>query len=191
MLTFSLRVMREHAQQQSPHPPTRQFFTPPIMEVDLDLLARRLGECLSDRGLMLATAESCTGGWIAQAITAIEGSSAWFERGFVTYSNESKVEMLGVTPASLAREGAVSKAVAREMVEGALEHSYADIAVAVTGIAGPTGGSETKPVGTVYIAWKLKQHDPIVALHHFPGDREAVRQKTVEVALEKLVSLIR
>src|SRR5215831_857510 len=120
-------------------------------------LARRVGSRLRRRGLMLATAESCTGGWIAQAVTSVAGSSDWFERGFVTYSNEAKKEMLGVRAATLSRHGAVSEEAAREMASGALKRSGAHVAIAVTGIAGPGGGTREKPVGTVCFAWATKK----------------------------------
>src|SRR3990170_5584893 len=113
----------------------------------LEDLARQVGQALKRHGLMLATAESCTGGWVAQAVTSVSGSSEWFDRGFVTYSNQAKCEMLGVRPETLAAHGAVSEPTAREMATGALEHSGAGVAVAVTGVAGPTGGSPEKPGG--------------------------------------------
>jgi len=116
-------------------------------------LARRVGSRLKRRRLKLATAESCTGGWIAQAVTSVAGSSEWFERGFVTYSNEAKKEMLGVRAATLSRHGAVSEETAREMAAGALKRSEAHVALAVTGIAGPGGGTRKKPVGMVCFAW--------------------------------------
>ncbi len=122
------------------------------MDSELDPLARRLGECLAARGWMLATAESCTGGWIAAAVTAIGGSSAWFDRGFVTYSNDAKVDMLGVSPHTLATHGAVSEETVREMAAGALARSRAQLAVAVSGIAGPSGGTAAKSVGMVCLA---------------------------------------
>ncbi|MDR0563951.1 MAG: CinA family protein [Azoarcus sp.] len=153
-------------------------------------LSSRLGKLFSDRGWTLATAESCTGGLLAGAITATPGSSAWFERGFVTYSNESKVELLGVNPTTLARHGAVSEEAAREMAEGALAHSYADVAIAITGIAGPDGGSAAKPVGTVWLAWRLRQEsDTFTEVRCFPGDRETVRSCAVALALEHLANL--
>lgn len=121
-------------------------------------LAVQVGEQLSRRGLLLATAESCTGGWAASAITAIAGSSGWFDRGFVTYSNLAKQEMLGVLPATLESHGAVSEATAREMALGAVGRSAAHMGVAISGIAGPGGGTDAKPVGTVCFAWSLKTH---------------------------------
>src|SRR5512140_1459323 len=138
-------------------------------------LAARLGAGLQQRRLLLATAESCTGGLIAGAVTAIAGSSAWFDRGFVTYSDASKTELLGVPPFCLEQCGAVSEAVARSMAEGALRRSDADVAVAVTGIAGPTGGTPDKPVGMVCFGWALRGTATGVATAHFPGDRAAVR----------------
>lgn len=149
-----------------------------------------LASLLLARGQSLATAESCTGGLIAASCTELAGSSAWFERGFVTYSNEAKTELLGVPAQLIADHGAVSEEVARAMAAGALARSRADIAVAVTGIAGPTGGSPAKPVGTVWLAWaergRDKAHDT-VAVHAekawFPGDRQAVRGATVAHAL--------
>ena len=154
-------------------------------------LALDLGGALVARGLKAATAESCTGGLVAGAITDIAGSSAWFDRGFVTYSNEAKVELLGVRPETLARFGAVSEATAREMVAGALERSGADIAVAVTGIAGPAGGTAAKPVGLVWLAWGVRGGDVEVASRRFPGDRAAVREATVAFALEGLIERAR
>ena len=146
-------------------------------------LAQRVGRALAARGAMLVTAESCTGGLIAGAITDVAGSSAWFERGFVTYSNDAKIEMLGVRADTLARYGAVSEATAAEMAAGALAHSRSEWAVAVTGVAGPDGGSPEKPVGMVCFAW-AQRHGPVqTATQHFPGDRAAVRAATVEAAL--------
>ena len=136
---------------------------------------------------MLACAESCTGGWIAKVLTDRAGSSDWFERGFVTYSNLAKQEMLGVSPATLARHGAVSREVALEMARGALARSAAHYAVAVTGIAGPRGGTQDKPVGTVWIAWAGDGFAEAVC-ENFAGDREAVRLATVRSALAGLVA---
>lgn len=149
-------------------------------------LAMQLGQSLKDKGLTVATAESCTGGGIAQAITEIAGSSAWFDRGFVTYSNLSKVQMLQVQQATLDQYGAVSEQVAKQMVAGALLNSTADIAVAVTGIAGPDGGSEEKPVGTVYIAWGDINEQQCLC-YHFLGSREEVRKQTVKTALARVI----
>lgn len=146
-------------------------------------LARRLGDALSARGLVLAVAESCTGGMVAAAVTTIAGSSGWFDRGFVTYSNDAKIAMLDVRPDTLASHGAVSEATAREMALGAIAHSQADLAVAVTGIAGPDGGTPEKPVGTVCFAWVRKMGRVDTRTCHFSGDREAVRVASVEEAL--------
>jgi len=145
-------------------------------------IVRHLARLLQQRGSLLACAESCTGGWIAQVITDQPGSSAWFDRGFVTYSNLAKTQMLGVEPTLLERQGAVSQAVAEAMVTGALVHSAADYAVAVTGIAGPGGGSMDKPVGTVWLAW-AGPCGVESQLQHFTGDRMAIRQATVQAAL--------
>jgi nicotinamide-nucleotide amidase len=146
------------------------------------------------RRLLIATAESCTGGWAAQVITHTAGSSAWFERGFVTYTNEAKVEMLGVRPGTLEKYGAVSLETAGEMATGALENSKAMISLAITGIAGPTGGSPDKPVGTVCFAWCLRDENgrsqpPSCQRRLFEGDREMIRRKAVIHALTGLVAL--
>ena len=149
----------------------------------MEKLAKTIGERLKARAQHLATAESCTGGWVAQVVTAVAGSSAWFERGFVTYSNAAKQEMLGVGSDTLARHGAVSEETAREMALGALARSKADVAVAVTGIAGPSGGSPEKPVGTVCFAWAdaAGAHSET---RRFSGDRDSVRRQSVVHALE-------
>lgn len=147
------------------------------------LVAARLRE----RGYQLVTAESCTGGWVAQAVTSVSGSSAWFERGFVTYSDESKTELLGVRAETLARHGAVSEETAREMAAGALERSRAQIAVAITGIAGPTGGTKEKPVGMVCFAWAQLAGVPESTSRQFGGDREGVRRQSVITALQGLL----
>lgn len=153
-------------------------------------LAALLGAELKARGLMLATAESCTGGWVAEAITAIAGSSDWFERGFVTYSNAAKCEMLGVSADTLAAQGAVSEQTAREMAAGALVHSRAQIAVAVTGVAGPGGGTAAKPVGMVCFAWAAKEAKPAAQTRQFHGSRESVRRQSVIIALQGVLQLI-
>ena len=157
-------------------------------QAELEALAERVGSVLLSERLMLATAESCTGGWISQCLTAIAGSSVWFERGFVTYSNAAKIEMLGVSEDTLAAHGAVSQAVAVAMAEGALHHSRADWAVAVTGVAGPTGGTATKPVGTVCFAWACRGGRTTTETRHFVGDRQAVRASTVARALSGLLT---
>ena len=154
-------------------------------------LAVSLGVALSARGWMAATAESCTGGLIAGAITDVSGSSGWFERGFVTYSNEAKIELLGVRPETLSRFGAVSEETVRAMVAGALERSRADVAVAVTGVAGPTGGTPEKPVGLVWLAWGVRGAAVEAASRRFPGNRAAVREAAVAVALAGLLERAR
>jgi nicotinamide-nucleotide amidase len=159
--------------------------TPP--DSAIDDLASRLGLALRRRDLVLATAESCTGGGIAEAVTRIAGSSAWFDRGFVTYSYESKVDLLGVRRDTLLDFGAVSEEIATQMVEGAIARSRAQVAVAVTGIAGPDGGLPDKPVGTVWFAWKFPKKSIISEGCHFSGDRAAVRTQTVSHALSKLL----
>jgi len=138
--------------------------------------------------LSIATAESCTGGWAAQVITHTAGSSAWFERGFVTYANDAKVEMLGVREATLAQFGAVSPETAAEMASGAIENSKAMISLAITGIAGPTGGSPDKPVGTVCFAWCMRGRVPETERCRFDGDRESIRRQAVIHALKGLLS---
>jgi len=152
-------------------------------------LAEQLGAQLKQRGLMIATAESCTGGWIAEAITAVAGSSDWFERGFVTYTYISKREMLGVASDTLGEHGAVSEPTVREMARGAVERSHAQVAVAVSGTAGPTGGSPGKPVGTVCFAWAVES-TVASETRHFDGDREAVRRQAVAHALTGMLKLL-
>ena len=156
----------------------------------MEALAARVGEALKSRGWMLATAESCTGGGIAQAVTAVAGSSAWFERGFVTYSNLSKQQMLGVRDATLVAHGAVSEAPVREMAQGALRHSAAQVALAVSGIAGPGGGTPEKPVGTVWLAWITVDGRIMATRKYFPGDRDEVRAQAVRAALQGLLDLL-
>ena len=153
-------------------------------------LAVAVGAALARDHARLALAESCTGGLVAAAITDVAGSSAWFDRGFVTYSNAAKVELLGVATATLEREGAVSEATAREMVTGALARSGADCAAAVTGIAGPDGGSAAKPVGTVCFAWVRRGIPARTATRHFPGDRAAVRAASVAAVLQGLLDCL-
>lgn len=153
-------------------------------------LAAELGAALKQHDWTLALAESCTGGWAAQTVTAIPGSSAWFDRGFVTYSNDAKTEMLGVEPETLLHYGAVSEETARAMALGALQHSHAHIAAAITGIAGPDGGSAEKPVGTVCFAWASAGGIAHTATHHFAGDRQAVRRQSVEAALRGLLAYL-
>jgi nicotinamide-nucleotide amidase len=136
---------------------------------------------------MLACAESCTGGWVAEVVTATGGSSQWFERGYVTYSNAAKQELLGVRAETLREQGAVSEAVVREMAAGTLRRSHAQAALAISGVAGPTGGSPDKPVGTVCFAWVLRDGVPTAETVHFSGEREAVRRQSVIHALQGLL----
>lgn len=158
-------------------------------------LAERLGALLVEQRLVLATAESCTAGGIGFAVTQVAGSSGWYDRGFIVYSNEAKQQVLGVSPVYLRDFGAVSEPVARAMAFGALTHSHAQIAVAATGIAGPGGGTLDKPVGTVCFAWAIKR-DPAAApwvktaTRRFEGDRAAVRTQAIVAALEGLVALL-
>ena len=156
-------------------------------DAELRTAARRLGKALEALGLVAASAESCTGGLIAKLITDIPGSSGWFERGFVTYSNAAKQELLGVDAGLLEQHGAVSAAVAEAMARGALEHSPADLSVAVTGVAGPDGGTAEKPVGLVWIAWDRRAGEPESRRHEFAGDRDAVRRQAAAAAIEGLV----
>ncbi|MGR8934477.1 MAG: CinA family protein [Gammaproteobacteria bacterium] len=157
------------------------------MAHDLYELAEQLGVLLRARGHKLALAESCTGGWIAQSVTSVPGSSQWFDRGFVTYSNASKVQMLGVGETTLQIHGAVSAATAVEMAAGALRHSDADVALAVTGIAGPDGGTAEKPVGLVFLAWQIKGRACQCREQHFGGNRQTIRLQTVRRALRCLL----
>ena len=155
-------------------------------------LADRVADHLRRDGRTLATAESCTGGWIAKAVTDLPGSSDWFGYGLVTYSNEAKQELLGVPTATLVEHGAVSEATVRAMAEGALRQGGADVAVAVSGVAGPGGGSEDKPVGTVWFAWAVMDGGGLRTLarvERYAGDREAVRRQTVATALEEILKL--
>ncbi len=155
-------------------------------DASLSALAERVGRILADHHQMLVTAESCTGGWIAKTITDVGGSSAWFDCGLAAYSYEAKQALLGVRSETLLRHGAVSEETVLEMVSGALVHSGASISVAVTGIAGPGGGTPDKPVGTVWIGWKRRGGYPRTHLFHFDGDRESVRRQTVAAALRGL-----
>lgn len=149
-----------------------------------------LSDKLRERKWSLATAESCTGGWLAKSCTDLVGSSAWFERGFVTYSNLSKSEMLGVDSSLIDLHGAVSEETVGAMVSGALQHSLAHIAVAISGIAGPHGGTADKPVGTVCFGWMVKGGERRVTTTRFDGDRESVRRQAVEYALDGLIKII-
>ena len=153
---------------------------------DIEELVKQLAAKLTEKGWMLATAESCTGGMIAAACTDLAGSSQWFDRGFVTYSNEAKTEMLGVPAELIARHGAVSEEVVRAMAEGAIRHSRAQVSIAVTGIAGPGGGSAEKPVGTVWVGWSVGGNTLTDCLH-LDGDRAAIRTATLAHALHQLL----
>ncbi|MEW6512438.1 MAG: nicotinamide-nucleotide amidohydrolase family protein [Pseudomonadota bacterium] len=161
------------------------------MDRDLLELSEELGQVCRARNLVVATAESCTGGWVAQVITHTAGSSAWFERGFVTYANVAKADMLGVRLITIENFGAVSLETAGEMAAGALENSNAMISLAITGIAGPTGGSPEKPVGTVCFGWCVKNQVPSCERRLFDGDREAIRRQSVIHALSGLIERAR
>ena len=156
----------------------------------MEKLAREVGSRLKAAGALLASAESCTGGWVAQAVTSVAGSSDWFERGFVAYSNDAKRELLGVRGETLAAHGAVSEEAAREMARGALERSRGTLALAVTGIAGPGGGSTGKPVGMVCFAWARRDGWLRSETRHFRGDRESVRRQSVVHALEGVLAAL-
>lgn len=164
-----------------------------MSELQLQELAQQLGTVLLQQQRMLTTAESCTGGWAAQAITSIAGSSQWFERGFVTYTNLAKQEMLGVTATTLEAHGAVSEATVSEMVTGALRHSHAGASLAISGIAGPSGGTPEKPVGMVCFAWALKgqENSVVTKTEYFHGDRQQVRKQAVITALQGMLYLLK
>lgn len=161
------------------------------MNSDTEDLSIQLGELLLSRQLTVTCAESCTGGGVARAITDIAGSSQWFHAGFVTYANEIKQQFLGVSTEALASEGAVSEAVVQQMAEGALKASGADIAVAVSGVAGPDGGTEEKPVGTVWFAWATTKDSVVTHCSQFVGDRGAVRKAAVDQALKGLIQVLK
>lgn len=156
-------------------------------DAELHALTAELGDAMRSHHQTLVTAESCTGGWIAKLVTDMPGSSDWFDCGMAVYSYEAKQAMLGVRPETLMEHGAVSEETCIEMVSGALVHSGATIAVAVTGIAGPTGGTSDKPVGTVWIGWKRRGGYPHAEVFHFDGDRDAVRRQTVAAAMRGLL----
>lgn len=156
-------------------------------EHSLDDLVKSVGDRLKQSRVMLATAESCTGGWVGEAITSVPGTSHWYDRGFITYSNAAKREMLGVSTDTLSRFGAVSEQTARAMAEGALTHSRARVTLAITGIAGPDGGTEDKPVGFVCFAWAGHQRDTVSECLKFDGDRRQVRAQSVQHALEGIL----
>jgi nicotinamide-nucleotide amidase len=153
-------------------------------------LAARAGQALKARSWMLVTAESCTGGWVSECVTMVPGSSEWFERGFVTYTNVAKREMLGVRAQTLDIHGAVSEQTVREMVAGALAGSHGHVATAVSGVAGPAGGTAQKPVGMVCFAWGTRGTEPVTTTRLLSGDREAVRRQSVIVALEGVLEML-
>ena len=155
-----------------------------LTDAELKEAGDRLGNALIDRGQTIATAESCTGGWVAKVLTDRAGSSAYTLAGLVTYSNQAKKELLGVTESSLENHGAVSEPVVREMVAGALATTGADVAVAISGVAGPDGGTEEKPVGTVWFAWGCSPVDTEAVVERFSGDRDDVRRQAVLFALQ-------
>ena len=157
---------------------------------ELNQLAEQVGAALKSHGLILVTAESCTGGWVGEVVTSVAGSSHWYDRGFITYTNEAKQEMLGVSASTLSEFGAVSEQTVREMAAGALKHSRAQVALAVSGIAGPGGATPGKPVGTVCIAWALRSGVERSRIFHFSGDRAEVRRQAVIAALHEVVKLI-
>jgi len=163
--------------------------TPALSDLDTPALVQALADVLQRKRWMMATAESCTGGLIAGACTDLSGSSNWFERGFVSYSNEAKTELLGVDAALIDAHGAVSEEVARAMAQGAVAHSRAQVAVAVTGVAGPTGGSPEKPVGTVWFGWS-SNGQVRTERRRFDGDRATVRAATVHYALQTLAEIL-
>tara|TARA_B100000686_G_scaffold282636_1_gene305158 strand:+ start:3851 stop:4414 length:564 start_codon:yes stop_codon:yes gene_type:complete len=154
-------------------------------------LAKRVGLALTQQGLVLVSAESCTGGWLGQIVTSIPGSSAWYQNGFITYTAKSKQELLGISTKTIKKYGEVSEETAREMAHGAAIRSRAQAAVSITGIAGPGGGTMNKPVGMVCFAWEIKDNHTQSATRHFSGDRKAVRQQAVAVAMQGLIDLLR
>lgn len=158
------------------------------MDNQIFTLAERTGRLLARHKILLVTAESCTGGWIAEAVTAVAGSSAWFERGFVSYSNQAKQDMLGVPANTLKQHGAVSEEVVLEMARGAIQYSKGHISIAVSGVAGPDGGTAEKPVGTVWIGWGQKLGHAEAECFLFRGDRQAIREQTVIRALQGLIA---
>ncbi len=161
-----------------------------VSDEELLQLAHILGQKLHEKGWMLACAESCTGGWLSQLVTAIPGSSAWFDRGFVTYSNQAKQDMLGVSTATLETHGAVSEETVREMATGALKHSHAQISASISGIAGPGGGTRQKPVGMVCNGWATVDGTVLSTTCRLSGDREEIRSRAVAAALRGLIELL-
>ena len=161
------------------------------MNSDFFAQGLEIGRVLKKQGVKLATAESCTGGWVSQVITQVSGSSAWFDRGFVTYSNEAKQDMLKVKATTLATEGAVSEATAIEMAEGAIKQSLAELSLSITGIAGPAGGTAEKPVGTVCFAWARTAQPSKASTQQFSGDRNSIREQAVHFAISELIDYVR
>ena len=161
-----------------------------VSDEELHQLATELGDMLQARGWMLATAESCTGGWVGQLLTAIPGSSAWYERGFITYANAAKQEMLGVPAEILETHGAVSEETASAMAAGALAHSHAQATLAISGIAGPGGGTPQKPVGLVCYGWALADGTRMSSTCRLDGDREEIRSRAVAAAMRGLIELM-
>ena len=161
-----------------------------VSDEELHQLAVELADRLCARGWMLATDESCTGGWVGQLLTSLPGSSQWYERGFITYANAAKVEMLGVPEATLATHGAVSEQTASAMAAGALKHSHTQAALAISGIAGPGGGTPQKPVGLVCYGWALADGTVMSSTCRLDGDREEIRSRAVAAALRGLIELV-
>jgi nicotinamide-nucleotide amidase len=161
-----------------------------VSNEELHQLAAELGDKLRARGWMLATAESCTGGWVGQLLTALPGSSQWYERGFISYANAAKIEMLGVPAETLENYGAVSEETASAMAAGALAHSHAQATLAISGIAGPGGGTPQKPVGLVCYGWALEGGTVMSSTCRLDGDREEIRSRAVAAALRGLIDLI-
>lgn len=161
-----------------------------VSDAELIELARVLGDKLVARGWMLATAESCTGGWVGELVTSLPGSSAWYERGFITYANAAKIEMLGVPRELLDAHGAVSEEIAMAMATGALTHSHAQATLAISGIAGPGGGTPQKPVGLVCYGWALADGTVLSSTCRLDGDREEIRSRAVAAALRGLIDLV-
>jgi len=158
-----------------------------LIESEVDDLAIALGRALAAAGMSLVTAESCTGGLVAKLVTDVPGSSEWFDRGFVTYTNQAKQELLGVGESSIAEHGAVSEEVVRQMARGALAASRGQVAIATSGVAGPSGGSSEKPVGTVWFAWAYGSNSLVTDVQVFPGDRQGIRQLAAEHAMRRVI----
>jgi nicotinamide-nucleotide amidase len=161
-----------------------------VSDEELHQLATELGDKLIARGWMLATAESCTGGWVGQLLTSLPGSSQWYERGFITYANAAKIEMLGVPAEAIDEHGAVSEETASAMAAGALTHSHAQATLAISGIAGPGGGTPQKPVGLVCYGWALEDGTVMSSTCRLDGDREEIRSRAVAAAMRGLIELI-